>query len=213
MIIKVCGISEIENTKQIAALDVDMVGFNFYKPSSRYISVQQAKILASSIGSSIKKVGVFVNESLEQVQSIYRLVNLDYAQLHGDESLNYCDELSKTCKIIKVFRVDEGFDLSVVYPYETCASYFLFDTKTKSFGGSGKEFNWDILHEYKGATPFLLSGGIGPESAEAVDKWHHDAYIGVDINSKFELQPALKNVAEVKQFSRTIKKSFKQKNL
>jgi len=213
MIIKVCGIGEIENVKQIAALDIDMIGFNFYKPSSRYISVEQAKMLASKVRSGISKVGVFVNEELNHVRSVYDQVELDYAQLHGDESLAYCNELSKTCKVIKVFRVDDDFDMSVVYPFETCSAYFLFDTKTKLFGGSGKEFNWEILKAYKGATPFLLSGGIGPESAEAVHNWTHDAYVGVDINSKFEVKPAIKNVAEVNQFAETIKESFKQKNL
>lgn len=213
MIVKVCGIGDIENAKQIAALDIDMIGLNFYKPSSRYVTVEQAKKLASNMSVDVYKVGVFVNEEIEVVRLIYDQVGLDYIQLHGDESLSYCQELSKTCKVIKVFRVDDDFDMSVVYSFEACSAYFLFDTKTKSFGGSGKEFNWKILNAYTGATPFFLSGGIGPESAQAVNEWTHDAYIGIDINSKFERKPAVKNIEEVKQFVGTIKESFKQKNL
>lgn len=211
MKVKVCGLREFENTQKISALPIDMIGFNFYPPSSRYISVTQAKKLGELIPSEVAKVGVFVNEDLEKVKCIYTEVGLDFVQLHGDESLDYCAEISKTCQVIKVFRVDETFDMSEVYPFEACTAYFLFDTKTKLFGGSGKEFNWDILYEYKGETSFLLSGGIGPDSNIAVKLWKHKAYIGVDINSRFELEPAIKNVAEVAKFIDDIKEIKKKK--
>lgn len=192
MIIKVCGLRDQDNIKEVCTSDIQMVGLNFYPLSSRYISSYDEKSI-SSIPNYMKKVGVFVNADIPFVKDKINTYSLDYVQLHGDEDIAYCEEISKSCRVIKVFRVDDSFDWSVVPGYSKIAEYFLFDTKTPAFGGSGKKFGWDILDNYEEATPFLLSGGIGPADAMIVNQFQHPQLAGIDINSKFEIAPAVKS--------------------
>lgn len=203
MIIKVCGMRDAVNIKELCQLDIQMIGLNFYKPSSRFISKYRDEVF-SQIPSHIKRVGVFVNESLETVSRIQKQYNLDFLQLHGDESVSYCKALAADHAIINVFRVDEHFDMDSVKQYEACASYFLFDTRCKTFGGSGKQFNWEMLAQYEGNVPFLLSGGIGPEHSDQLLNFHHSQFAGIDINSKFETEAAVKNTSVIHTFLKTL---------
>jgi phosphoribosylanthranilate isomerase len=150
---------------------------------------------------SIKKIGVFVNESKENILTIGYKYKLDGVQLHGSELVDMCRELKKLGYIvIKAFPIAEAYNFRVTKGYEGVCDYFLFDTKTESYGGSGVKFNWQILKEYKGETPFLLSGGIEADDAEAILKIEHPKFAGIDLNSKFEIKPGLKNISLLKEF-------------
>lgn len=201
MIIKVCGLKFEQNLLDISTLDIDMVGYNFYEPSPRYI---QNKLPNTS--SHIKKVGVFVNASESFIlQKVYEY-NLDYAQLHGDENLEFCTKIKASIPVIKVFRVKDQLDVNLIKTFEFC-DFFLFDTATKQFGGSGKKFDWSLLNEFDINVPFLLSGGIGAEDLDDILKISHPKFVGIDINSKFEISPGLKDIDKVKFFVDEIKKA------
>jgi len=144
-------------------------------------------------------VGVFVNESATKVFELADKFKLDYIQLHGDEDQIFCSKIAEKISVIKVFRIDEGFDFSLIEKY-TSASYFLFDTQTKHYGGSGKKFNWEKLNKYSGKTPFLLSGGIGPNDVDQILAISHPQFVGIDINSKFESSPGIKDKSLVLPF-------------
>ena len=199
MIVKVCGLREKENISEICTSDVQMIGLNFYPLSSRFISAYDEEAI-QAIPNYIKKAGVFVNADATFVKDKIETYGLDYVQLHGDEDFAYCKEISEKCRVIKVFRIDDEFDWSSVDDYSKIAEYFLFDTKTSAFGGSGKKFNWEILDNYKEATPFLLSGGIGPADAMIINTISHPQFAGIDINSKFEIAPAFKSKQLVDTF-------------
>jgi len=194
MIIKVCGLKFKQNVLDISALDINMVGYNFYASSQRYVESPLPEI-----PTNIKKVGVFVNTTVDEIKQKTALYNLDFAQLHGDEDLSYVLEVKKFIPVIKVFRIDENFDPKVLNTFEFC-DFFLFDTATKQFGGSGSKFDWTILNTYDIQVPFLLSGGIGPEDLGGIKNIRHPKLVGVDINSKFEISPGLKDVEKVKSF-------------
>jgi phosphoribosylanthranilate isomerase len=197
MKIKVCGMRDKENISGLMTLKPDYIGFIFYAQSKRYA----ADFPQIEIPSNIKKVGVFVNETIEEIIEKANKHTLDFVQLHGDETSEYCEKLAlKNIKIIKAFSVDENFDFSATKPFEKCVSLFLFDTKGKNYGGNGVKFNWELLQNYTGKTPFLLSGGISKNDSEEIMKFKHPAFLGIDINSGFELEPGLKNIKEIKEF-------------
>lgn len=192
MVIKVCGIKTKENIELISKLEVDMIGLNFYPPSVRYIDPSNHTQDFSILPKEMKRVGVFVNETAETINNIAAKFHLDYIQLHGDEDVIFCKLVAEHHKIIKVFRIADQTDFKTIADY-SFADYFLFDTATKHFGGSGKKFDWSILDDYNGDTPFLLSGGIGPRDADLIKIYAHPQYSGIDINSKFESAPAIKD--------------------
>ena len=194
MMIKVCGMREADNIRDVEALGIDMMGFIFWPKSSRYVS-QRPDYLPKRV----KRVGVFVDEDPEQVKRLANDYGLDYIQLHGQESPSYIFQL-RGLHVIKAFNISTAEDLSQTQPYEGLVDYFLFDAKGKSVGGNGEKFNWDVLNAYQGSTPFLLSGGIGPDDAARVNAFHHPKCIGIDLNSRFELAPGLKEVAKLKEF-------------
>ncbi len=209
MIIKVCGLREMDNIRAISELGVDWLGLIFYPKSSRYVGedvLQVEELLESGLLElPQKRVGVFVNSSLERVQQLIERFSLDMVQLHGDEDPSYCEELrassnERTLEIIKAFSVHDEFDFAQTEAYRLHCDYFLFDTKGKQRGGTGKKFNWEVLDRYTGSTPFLLSGGIGPEDAPSVSKVAHPSLAGVDLNSRFELLPGRKDVLGLKRF-------------
>jgi len=197
MQIKVCGMRDKENISGLMTLKPDYIGFIFYGKSKRYVS----DFPQIEIPSSVKKVGVFVNETIDEIIEIIKKYKLEFVQLHGDETPDYCEKLAlQNIKIIKAFSVDENFDFSAIKPFEKHVSLFLFDTKGKNYGGNGIKFNWDLLQNYKGKTPFLLSGGITKNDAEEIKKMKHPVFLGIDINSGFEIEPGFKNIIEIKEF-------------
>lgn len=200
MLIKVCGMREAENIRRVAATGADWMGFIFYPRSPR--AIKESDI----IDCPQRRVGVFVDAAPEEMMEKAARYRLDYLQLHGSESPEVCYALQKRgFAVIKAFSVATETDLAITADYEGRADYFLFDTKCPSHGGSGRSFDWSVLAAYRGGTPFLLSGGINPESAEAILRFHHPQLAGIDINSGFETAPAVKDAEKIKAFIETIK--------
>ena len=203
--IKVCGMREADNIREVEALGIDMMGFIFWPKSSRYVSQ-----CPDYLPKRVKRVGVFVDEDPEQVKRLADDYGLDYIQLHGHETPEVISFLRTPAlphpRILKAFNISTAEDLLQTQPYEGLVDGFLFDAKGKSVGGNGEKFNWDVLEAYDGETPFLLSGGIGPDDAERVLAFHHPKCIGIDLNSRFELSPGLKDIAKLKEFIYNLKK-------
>jgi len=194
-----------ENIRAVEALHPDFMGFIFYPKSPRYAEPLDVATL-EALPKSIKKIGVFVNEDMENILTIATKYNLDGVQLHGNEMESMCKELHKSGFIvIKAFPITEAYNFKVTKKYEGTCDYFLFDTKTDAYGGSGVKFNWGMLDEYVGETPFLLSGGIAVDDAEAILKIEHPMFAGIDLNSKFEIKPGLKNVGLLKEFLKQLR--------
>lgn len=200
MKIKVCGMRETENISELLELEPDFIGFIFYEKSKRFAGETDVDF-ASSISNGPEKVGVFVNSDYEQILERAEVFGLKYLQLHGSESPELCKKLQEEgYKIIKVFQVAESLPKNLK-DYKTCADYFLFDTKSDQFGGTGKKFDWSILKNYDNEVPLILSGGVDVESIEEIKKLASELNIfAVDINSKFELRPGLKDINKIKKF-------------
>ena len=191
-----------DNIRAVDALGVDWIGFIFYPDSKRYVGDELTKLPRTA-----ERVGVFVNESMEVILENVVSYFLDIVQLHGDESPEFCKELRKHhIQVMKAFSIGDRLPSEEIATYDGCCDYFLFDTQTPTYGGSGRQFDWDILHYYQGNTPFILSGGIGPDDVDDIRELNNPMCIGIDINSKFELSPANKDVESIKQFI----KSWKQ---
>ncbi len=206
LLIKVCGMKFPENIKSVAALQPDLMGFIFYPKSPRYAEPLDVEML-QSLPTSIKKVGVFVNEDLERILTLVFKYKFDGVQLHGTENKDICQKLKETGLIvIKAFPISDASNFKVTATYEGVCDYFLFDTKTEAYGGSGIKFDWTILDEYKGEMPFLLSGGISADDAETILKINHPKMSGIDLNSKFELKPGEKNIELLRSFLKEIRK-------
>ena len=214
-IVKVCGLRDSENIRQVAALGVDWIGMIFWEKSPRNVTMipshagiipDRASLSPLATNNSPLKVGVFVDEMAQNI--ITRVVNfqLDLIQLHGHETPTLIRNLRRTLadirpvKVIKAISVSSRDDIAAYKDYADCVDYFLFDTKCPSVGGSGQQFDWSVLDAYDGEVPFLLSGGIGPDDAERVRNFHHPKCIGIDLNSKFETEPAMKDVAAIGKF-------------
>lgn len=210
---------DADNIRDISALGVDMIGLIFYPPSPRY--VQQfssgAGIIpdyAPDMGKTPLRVGVFVDDMPQNIVTRAYNYKLDYIQLHGNEPRETLENLRATIdpdikpniKIIKAISVSSAEDIKKYKEYVGAADLFLFDTKCKTVGGSGEQFDWQVLQAYDGDVPFLLSGGIGPDDAERIKNFHHPKCIGIDLNSKFEIEPALKDVEKLKQFLVKVKR-------
>lgn len=203
MIIKVCGMRDEENIRQLEQLDIDWMGFIFYHDSPRYAG-QIVKYLLSKK----KIVGVFVDQNPQIIRDRAKDNHLFAIQLHGSEPPWYCINLREEgYKVIKSFGIDkDGFIPNAqLNAYEGKCDYFLFDTKTDLHGGSGKKFNWNRLADYKGETPFILSGGISPEDVEEIKSFSHPKFAGIDINSRFEISPAIKDVEAIKTFIKQLR--------
>ena len=198
MKIKVCGLRQAENLMEVAALKPDYMGFIWYEKSPRYAYRLPATVL-QSLPAGVVKTAVFVNEEIKVIKALINQFGFDAVQLHGDESPDFCNELKNEVKVVKAFGVDESFDFNKLNSYSQKVDYFLFDTKTDKRGGSGKAFNWDILSNYKLEVPFFLSGGLSPDNLEAIKKIKHPAFYGVDLNSRFETAPGLKDIKKLKQ--------------
>ena len=227
MVIKVCGMRDAQNIREVSQLGVDMIGMIFYPKSPRYVEMQSSHAgiipdyakedigVSDSSENSSKdssktpaRVGVFVDDMVQNI--VTRVVNyhLDYVQLHGNEPREMCENLRSTLdpdirpgiKIIKAISVSDASDIQKYKEYVGAVDLFLFDTKCKTVGGSGQQFDWQVLEQYDGEVPFLLSGGIGPDDASRLHAFHHPKCIGIDLNSRFEIEPGVKNVEKLKGF-------------
>ena len=202
MIIKVCGLKKEDQIKELDQLpSVNWLGSIFYEKSKRFVESSSSNIVKS------KKVGVFVNETIDNTLEIAKKNNLDILQLHGSESSIMCFELKKSYTVIKAFGVDDNFDFGQLKQFEKSVDYFLFDTKTINHGGSGKQFNWQVLEKYKLEIPFLLSGGINLNSVQEIKEIKHPAFVGIDLNSGFENIPGDKNIDKIKRFIEQLEKT------
>jgi len=202
MIVKVCGMRDAENIREVEALGVDWMGFVFHRTSPRFVGE-----LPDYLPQRAKRVGVFVDETEEQIMETVQLFRLDMVQLHGHETPDFCSCIrSKGLKVIKAINVQNTFSTEEVSFYERACDYFLFDTKTPLPGGSGQKFDWSSLSAYRGTTPFLLSGGISPDDADRVEAFVHERCIGIDLNSRFETSPAYKDIHLLQSFIDKIKR-------
>jgi phosphoribosylanthranilate isomerase len=196
--LKVCGMGRPDNVKGLIDLRPDFMGFIFYKKSPRYMDDLDEELLMK-IPASIQKVGVFVNEDIDVIVKLANKYGLEYAQLHGDEDLSFCKKLKeKGIKIIKVFRLMDVLPISIS-KYAKVVDCFLFDTQTPTYGGSGRHFDWSILNSYNLDTPYLLSGGIRMEDLNDIKKMELKGLVGIDVNSKFEIEPGLKDLGMIRQ--------------
>ncbi len=197
--IKVCGITQESNMLKIAALSPDYLGFIFYKPSPRDVSHSIKQLPLHQLPPSIGKVAVMVNIPLDSALDIVETYGFDLVQLHGQEGPGYCSEMRKQRPVIKSFSIKEQLPENLDYYYHSC-DYFLFDTQSQLPGGSGKSFDHSILQDYREDVPFFLSGGIGPGYENKKKPLRHPALHALDINSRFEVRPGVKDTALVKSF-------------
>ncbi|MDR3219174.1 MAG: phosphoribosylanthranilate isomerase [Dysgonamonadaceae bacterium] len=189
-----------ENIRELIALPIDMMGLIFYEKSPRYAGGLAADTL-DIVPPSILKIGVFVNASQACVLDTVQRYRLQAVQLHGNESPVFCRELqAQGIQVIKAFSIEESKDFTYCTLYDKCCDFFLFDTKTLQYGGSGKKFDWQILSAYTGKTPFFLSGGIGLEDAESIRNLNFPGLYAIDLNSKFEILPGTKDIEKIKTF-------------
>lgn len=203
--IKVCGMRDPDNIRQVAALGPDYMGFIFYEGSKRYAEGHITPELLAELPQSIKKTGVFVNAPFESIKATVGKYKLDAVQLHGKESPRACAEVKELgVEVIKVFSVDDRFVFENTLLYESCADYFLFDTKGQEYGGNGIPFDWELLKGYLSPKPYFLSGGLNLENVEYLDKVRPQPY-AIDVNSGFEQEPGLKKVEDLKELFELVK--------
>lgn len=203
--LKICGMKYSENIQEITSLKPDYLGFIFWDKSSRKFDLDELP----KLDSNIKKVGVFVDASLEEIQNKIKTFQLDVIQLHGNESVEFCANLKKEkVEIIKAFSINNHFDFSQLKAYENVVDYFLFDTKGKLPGGNGTTFDWQVLENYNLQKPFVLSGGIGLSEINKIQEFL-DSDLSkycytIDVNSRFETEPGLKNKIDLEKFKKLL---------
>ncbi len=201
ILIKVCGMRDPENIKELAGLPLDYIGHIFYPKSARYVG--NLSTLADAPG--LKKTGVFVNASLSEITSAIKQYDLKVIQLHGDESPALAKDLKGLgMEVIKAFGIDEDFDWSKVSPFLDQVDYLLFDSKSAAYGGTGHTFNWEKLTSYPYQKPYFLSGGLSLANLSEALAFDDARLVGLDLNSKFELEPGLKDIEKIKEALKTI---------
>jgi phosphoribosylanthranilate isomerase len=204
MKIKVCGLKDSENIKAVSGLTPDYMGFIFYHASPRFVNDLPPESLYT-IPASVSKTGVFVNETEENINALIDKYNFNTIQLHGNEDPDFCNSFRPKTSVIKAFGVSSDFDFAGLNEYANKVDFFLFDTKTAIHGGSGKIFDWSLLDQYKLGVPFFLSGGISPQNLEEIKEIDHPQFYGVDLNSKFEIAPGVKNTRQLEKAFDNIK--------
>jgi len=205
MRIKICGLKYINNIKEVVKLKPDYIGFILYSGSKRYIVEQlQLAIYLKSV-KEIKKVGVFVNANIDEIIEKIQTYYLDIVQLHGNETEAFCREINNYIPVIKAFQINEAFDFNSLIAYETACTYFLFDTASIGYGGSGQSFDWQLLNKYTLSKDYFLSGGIRLQSIERIKQLNDSRLIGIDINSLFETEPGLKDILKIKSLLHEIR--------
>lgn len=201
--LKICGMMYPDNIREVIKHRPDYLGFIFYPGSPRYAGENMEELSTLDIPTSIKKTGVFVNESTDKIKQIANSIGLDMVQLHGNEPVSDCKELKKSgFKVIKVFSVGDDFDFNQMEPYSGHVDYFLFDTKGKYHGGNSIPFDWEIIEKYPFRIPFFLGGGIGLENLDLVKQIRNPNLYALDANSRLEGSPGLKDPEKVKLFKR-----------
>ena len=209
--IKICGMCDPDNIMEISGLMPDLMGFIFYPVSKRYALNITDPSLLKGLNPKIKKTGVFVNESSDQIIRTVIKYSLDFVQLHGNEPPELCRVLKERgIGVIKTFRIKDNYDFEQCSDYILCTDYFLFDTLTDGFGGSGVKFSWEELKNYKSGHPFFLSGGISPDDLEIISAISVKGFCGIDLNSRFEIKPGLKNYVTLKNFVSALRKNDNQ---
>jgi phosphoribosylanthranilate isomerase len=197
---------DLENIRELVKLEPDYIGFIFYEKSARYIGKKISKEILDVIPPSIKKVGVFVNATEREMKNAITENSLNVVQLHGNESPEMCQIIRMAgVEVIKAFPVDEEFDFHSIQRYRESCGFYLFDTKTPQYGGSGKQFDWTLLDKHNFTKPVFLSGGIGLEDAEKIIRLNNKDIKVIDINSRFEIEPGLKDIDKVKRFIEIIR--------
>lgn len=196
MLVKVCGIKNQEDLDELSHFKaLDMIGFIHVPESPRYVGKAISKPSIEQ-----KVVGVFKNSRLKEIQAAHERMSFDFIQLHGNESSEFCVQVKSIAPVIKAFSIKDSSSFDQMKAYEDTCEYFLFDTPSKLGGGSGKQFDWSVLEDYHGYTPFMLSGGIGPNDFEIVLNVKHPKLVGIDINSRFETRPGKKDTALIQAF-------------
>ncbi len=200
MNLKVCGLKHEHNITELMQLPIDYMGFIFYKKSPRFVGENLSFDFMRTIPKQIKKTGVFVNENSYSIFNHIAHYDLDIVQLHGNETPEICAELKAQVQVMKAFQIKDGFNFKQLENYLSVVDYFLFDSPTATYGGSGNQFNWQELQKYNYNIPFFLSGGISEEHIEEIKQLEIQQLVAVDINSKFETEPGLKNIEHIKDF-------------
>ena len=199
MELKVCGITTPEDIMQLVTMDISRLGFIFYHKSKRYVYGKLIEDGFKSIPKHIKKTGVFVNAELAEIEQIIDQYKFESIQLHGDESPEFCNHFRMKAEVIKTISVKDKSSFETAGLYRDACDLFLFDTHSENYGGTGKTFDWQWLEAYKLDKPFYLSGGISLENIEEIKKIKHGKLTGIDINSKFEIRPGIKDIEKIKQ--------------
>jgi len=195
--LKVCGMRDPENIAELVELEPDFIGFIFHEPSPRYCNRPPEIVISKTIG----KTGVFVNKPEDYILRKKEDFQLDYIQLHGSETPEFCQKIQQVAgPVIKAFNLNDNFDFNRLEAYTSCCDFFLFDASGPNVGGNGITFDWKLLEKYHGTTPFLLSGGIDENMAVTIKQIDHPAFYGVDINSRFEIRTATKDINKIKNF-------------
>jgi phosphoribosylanthranilate isomerase len=204
MKVKVCGMRDAQNIEALLQLKPNFMGFIFYDKSPRFVGETLDVDQLKAFPKEVKKVGVFVNASIDFIVKTVKKYELDYAQLHGEEKPDFCKTLRlKGVSIIRAFSLDSTFSFAQVYNYKPFCDFFLFDAKGQNRGGNGVSFDWGILKKYDFEKPFLLAGGVDIGHAAMLEELPQMPYC-MDINSKFELEPGLKNIQKIEEFMKLI---------
>lgn len=212
MRIKVCGMTDLQQMHQLGTMGVEFAGMIFYHKSPRFVLKHLNGEMVKRAKLKVYKVGVFVNASYDEILNHVENFGLDMVQLHGDETPRFCEKVSDYIQTIKAFRIgeDENIPWKVKDYYESCDMY-LFDTLGAGYGGTGKKFNWEVLKEAAINKPYFLSGGIEPGDAEAVKTFVNEEaaknLFALDVNSKFEVSPGVKDMGLVRSFVEEVRKA------
>ena len=211
MKLKVCGTTNFEQLQKLDQLGVDFAGLIFYEKSKRFMGEKLNTQKLEIRNLQIQKVGVFVNAEANNIKKEVEEYGLSYIQLHGDESAEFCKEVKSFVPVIKAIRINEESDFEKdLQVFDKACDYLLFDTDSKQYGGSGKQFNWDRLKQANISKPFFLSGGIGIEDIDKVKNFRHPMLFAIDVNSRFESEPGIKDMGKVEQFMNALNNGYEK---
>jgi phosphoribosylanthranilate isomerase len=208
--IKICGMREPGNITAVAELMPDLIGFIFYSGSRRFTGEMLNPEIIANLPARIRKTGVFVDADFIEIRDTVAKYSLDVVQLHGNEAPELCHLIKDTgIDVIKAFNIGENISFSFCNDYISCTDYFLFDTMTLKHGGSGQKFDWKLLERYETGHPFILSGGISPTDIDNIAGITNPSFYGIDLNSRFEIEPGLKDIEELRKFINELRNKYK----